>query len=106
MSYPDNMLSWDFNATSNFLLRKLLVYDSRMFAFWLKLFLSRAWALESALVLVSLLEVPVRNAIVTLLRSIAGEASGVRNHPVSVLSELGHTHHGVCQWPQGRAAFL
>lgn len=29
MSFPDNMLSWDFNATTNFLLRKLLVYDLR-----------------------------------------------------------------------------
>lgn len=106
MSFPDNILSWDFNATTNFLLRKLLVYDSRTFALWLKLSLRGAWAIGSALVLVSLLEVPARDAIVTLLWSITGEASGVRNHPVPVLAELGHTHHRVCQWPQGRAAFF
>lgn len=29
MSFPDNIPSWDFNATTNFLLRKLLVYDQR-----------------------------------------------------------------------------
>lgn len=58
MSFPDNMLSRDFNATTNFLLRKLLVYDSRMFALSLKLSLRGAWAVGSLLVLVSLLEVP------------------------------------------------
>lgn len=77
-----------------------------MFALLLTLFLRGAWAIGSALVLVPLLEVPVRDAIVIVLWSIAGEAGGVRNHPVPVLAELGHPYQGACQWPQGRAAFL
>jgi hypothetical protein len=105
------MPSWDFNDTTNFLLRKLLVYDQRTRGFQnvcclVETFLEgglghRASTCAGG----SLLEVPARDTIVHLPWSIAGEAGGVRNHPVPVLTELRRPHRA-CQRPQGGASVL
>lgn len=71
MSFSDNMLSWDFNGTTNFLLRKLLVYDLRTRGFQnvplAETFLEGGLGHRAGTCAVgSLLEVPVRDTIVAL----------------------------------------